>query len=253
MVTEAKQVTVPRPEPGGDAGRSRPALWLIGAVVAGALGLRFVYLVDYQSSPLFATAAGPDVTEYYEWALAILAGQWLWAETPFHAPLYAYFLAGLYAVTGQTLAAVRFGQLLLGLAALALLSFSTGRRLGWRIGIATAALWALYVPVVYYEAELFAEGLAVFLNSCVLALLLGSERPGRRRCVVAAQDRKEARRDSMDVESLGIARSGQVHTRLRHRRQVFEAPVERPPVLEVGRGHAIASDSRLEVLFREDR
>ena len=178
-------MTVPRPEPGGDAGRSRPALWLIGAVVASALGLRFVYLVDYQSSPLFATAAGPDVTEYYEWALAILAGQWLWAETPFHAPLYAYFLAGLYAVTGQTLAAVRFGQLLLGLTALALLSFSTGRRLGWRIGIATAALWALYVPVVYYEAELFAEGLAVFLNSCVLALLLGSERPRRRRCVVA--------------------------------------------------------------------
>ncbi len=141
--------------------------------------VRLVYWVDYRSSPLFDTAAGPDVKEYHLWAVEILEGRWLWKSVPLHGPGYAYYLAGLYAATGQSLPAVRAIQLLLGVAGLIILSTGVGKRFGPAAAVCTAALWAVHIPLVYYEGELFAESLVCFLHSLVLAVLLRAPQPAR--------------------------------------------------------------------------
>lgn len=150
--------------------RSRLRLWLVVPIVA-ALLLRAGYLRDYRESPLFDVAIGPDVAFYDETAVDIRAGQWLWSDA-YHGPFYPFVLA-LWAYVGDdSIPAIRGLQLLLGVLACLIVTLAVARRCGPVAAGCTAALWALYTPVVYYEAELFAEGTALFLNACVVALLL---------------------------------------------------------------------------------
>jgi tetratricopeptide (TPR) repeat protein len=171
----------------GDAGepaaRGRLRLWLI-VPVAAALALRALYLYDYRGSPLYDVAVGPDVETYYEAAQRILAGQWLWTDA-YHGPFYPYLLALWSLVTSDSLPAVRALQLLTGVLACVIVTLAVARRCGALAAGCTAALWALYVPVIYYEAELLAEGTALFLNAGVVALLLTPQRIGAPRAALA--------------------------------------------------------------------
>ncbi|TWT45920.1 Tetratricopeptide repeat protein [Phycisphaerae bacterium RAS1] len=134
-----------------------------------ALAVRAAYLLDYRSSPLWATPAGPDVREYHEWAQTILSGRWLWDHVPIHAPLYAYWLAGCYALSGSAAWIARAAQLLLGVGAMALIMHVIYRSAGRAAGLACGLLWAVYVPLIYYEAELLSEGLLLLLNCAAIA------------------------------------------------------------------------------------
>lgn len=148
--------------------------WAVVGVLLLAIAVRVTYLLDYRSSPLFETPAGPDVQEYHDWAEAILNGQLLWPEVPIHGPLEAYWLAGWYGlaelcgVNGPALA--RTAQLALGIAGMLLMMRVIWRRAGPGAGLACGLLWAVHVPLVYYEGELLAEGLVVFLNCAVIGL-----------------------------------------------------------------------------------
>ncbi len=147
------------------------------ALIGVALIVRVAYILDYRPSVLFDHPAGPDVMEYHEWALEILSGKWIWDSVPFHAPLYPYLLAALlWLGAGKMLIARCQGlSALVGMAAM-------GRAVGGRFGtapmLAMAAIWALYLPLAYYETEFFAEGLAALLHALVLAIWMG----GRDRC-----------------------------------------------------------------------
>ena len=157
---------------------------MLFAAVGVALLVRAIYWLDYRSSPLFDTAAGPDVKEYHIWAEQISAGQWWWQEVPLHGPGYAYFLSLLYAVTSQSLPMVRAIQLMMGILGLVAVSIAVRARFGSLAAVCTAFVWALYIPLVYYEAELFSESLTCFLHSLILALLISAPTPVTRwRCV----------------------------------------------------------------------
>jgi tetratricopeptide (TPR) repeat protein len=158
-----------------------PRILLVAIGVA--ILIRTFYWLDYRSSPLFDTAAGPDVKEYHEWASQILAGQWLWQDVPLHGPGYAYFLSGMYALTSSCLPVVRALQLVMGILGLVAVCLATGKRIGSLAAACTAFVWAVHIPLVYYEAELFSESLACFLHCLVLALLIGAAAPvSRWRC-----------------------------------------------------------------------
>ncbi len=180
------------PSPEHKAGRrrtpgSREIPVFVAAVLLAAL-VRALYLVQLARSPDAAIAVGPDVREYHTWALDILGGALLWGRVHIHAPLYAYFLAGLYWLTDQNILVVRAVQLGLNVAALVLTALALrigGRR---RAALLLAWLWALYLPMVFYAAELVSEGLLVFWISLALFLfalathaLANSARRGRHR------------------------------------------------------------------------
>jgi len=151
------------------------------AIAVGAVCARLAYWTQYVGLPAGRVAIGADVMEYDRWAREILAGQILWPELPIHAPLYPFWLAGMYALTGVSLPAVRLLQLGLDLVSLTLVALALWRLVNARTALLAAGLWALYQPLIYYSGELVSEGLVVFLVSAVLLCWAGAHRPGGRR------------------------------------------------------------------------
>jgi len=154
----------------------RARLALLG-LLGVALLVRVAYILDYRPSVLFDHPAGPDVMEYHEWALEILSGKWIWDSVPFHAPLYPYLLAALLWLGAGKMLIARC-QGLSALVGMAAMGRAVGNRFGATPMLAMAAIWALYLPLAYYETEFFAEGLAALLHALVLAIWMG----GRDRC-----------------------------------------------------------------------
>ena len=137
-----------------------------------ALAVRVIYLLQADDSPLFYHPI-VDARTYVRTALHLAGGQWLGPPQPFwQPPLYPYFLAGSFALFGESYHLPRLAQALSG-TAVCLLVLHLGRRAfspaaGW-IAAGTAAL---YGPFLYFEGELLPAALAVFLNALALAALL---------------------------------------------------------------------------------
>ena len=101
-------------------------------------------------------------------------------------PLYPYFLALCYAVSGGSVVAVKVVQIALGLLTV-VLTYATGTRLAdSTVGLVAAALAAVYGPLVFHESMLIPEAIGVPLYaagfySCCLFL----DAPSVRRAVLA--------------------------------------------------------------------
>ncbi len=156
-------------------------VWLTGGVLVFALLFRLLYLWQFSTSPVFSHPAGADVGEYDRWACEIVSGQWLWNKVHIHAPLYPYFLALLYKITGFNFFWVRFLQLLVGLAGAVpvYLALCRGK---WRRPNLTAMVFAgivaVYPPLIYYQAELVSEVLLLPLLGLSWYFLRRKNYPG---------------------------------------------------------------------------
>ncbi|MDP2054652.1 MAG: hypothetical protein Q8L75_13525, partial [Acidobacteriota bacterium] len=73
--------------------------WVIFTV---ALAVRLLHLLQIQPSPFFDVLLG-DAHGYDEWARRLAAGDWVGTEVFYQAPLYPYFVGGVYAVFGRDL------------------------------------------------------------------------------------------------------------------------------------------------------
>jgi tetratricopeptide (TPR) repeat protein len=144
---------------------SRPQTRL-GLVLAVALLLRLGHGWMVRDQPFFAQLA-MDSQEYDRWARQIAAGDWLGSEVFFQAPLYPYALAVLYALGGSVWT-VYLVQILFAIAGLWAL-YRAGHRMGGdRVGLAAAALGALYGPFLFYDVQLLKESAAVAVASFLL-------------------------------------------------------------------------------------
>jgi 4-amino-4-deoxy-L-arabinose transferase-like glycosyltransferase len=113
-----------------------------------------------------------DPKAYDEWAQRIAAGDWVGTRPFFVDPLYAYFLAALYKLTGHNLLVVRLCQLGFGVATCALVA-TTGQRLfSLAAGRLAALLYAIYKPALFYEANIEKTALATVLCLAGLGLVL---------------------------------------------------------------------------------
>jgi 4-amino-4-deoxy-L-arabinose transferase-like glycosyltransferase len=111
---------------------------------------------------------------------------WMGGATFYQDPLYAYLLAGFYRVFGPRLEPVLAWQALLGLGIAALL-FVIGR-LMWdeTVGLTSAALAALYAPLVFYESTLLRGVLQAFVALSAVCCATLALRRGSRRWWLAA-------------------------------------------------------------------
>lgn len=156
------------------------ALLLIGLL---ALGVRLVYVSQIRSSPLFEVPV-VDAGTYVSAARQLASGAWLGPSEPFwQPPLYAYFLAAVFALAGgEQLLVPRLVQALLG-TGICLLTYGVGRAVFTpRVALAAALGAALYGPLIYFGGELLPVISAVFVDLLVLWLLLrrpGCPGPGR--------------------------------------------------------------------------
>jgi tetratricopeptide (TPR) repeat protein len=158
---------------------SRDRAFRTGLILFGlALVVRLLYLVESADSPTFEI---PVVDAYaYHHAASRLAAGGGFDDTFFFQPfLYPFLLAGLLKVCASSIVAIKIIQALAGCCTV-LLTFLLGRRIfGSGAGIIAGLIVALYGPLIYYEAELLATGLAAFFFVALLLLFLQSAETGK--------------------------------------------------------------------------
>jgi 4-amino-4-deoxy-L-arabinose transferase-like glycosyltransferase len=144
-----------------------------------AATVKTVVLAQLHDHPLLQPTGGLDSEVYAALARRAADGDWALGPEPyFVAPLYVYFLALVLRLTGSLLAA-QVLQVVLGVAAIALV-FDAARRLYGRSAAAAAAVLAAATGVLTFnEVLLLQSSLDPFLAALGLALLASALETGR--------------------------------------------------------------------------
>ncbi len=153
----------------------RPVCLLGGVVFGIALLVQAVLGADYYLHSPFYSGLICDSRVYYKWASAIFAGD-LFGQEIFHqAPLYPYFIAALWLVSGQHYLAIYAAQALMT-ATSALLVFLISRQLfNNYTGLAAGLLCAFYSTLNFYALKILPDTLGVLLHLCLAYLLLNAK------------------------------------------------------------------------------
>lgn len=155
--------------------RAEIAVLLLVAVV------RAIHLAGILGDPL-AGIPRMDPGYHDAWARAIAGGDLTFHGPFFRAPLYAYFLGGIYALTGGSIAFARAAGLALGLVTVFLLMRIGRRTVGERAGLLAGLAYGIYPIALRYEGDLLVEGLYIlFAMAALLAQLRALDRPTRGR------------------------------------------------------------------------
>lgn len=170
----------------GVLSRHTESIFLL-ALFLGALALRLLYLSEIRHSP-FYDAPVVDAKVFLEQARQIAAGQFWGKPEPFwQPPLYIYFLAGLcWLFPTSYFTAIRLAQMLLGSGSCLLIYLIARRVLPAGPARLAGILAAAYSMFFYYEGELLAVPLEIFLDLLLLHRLQQALQAGRGRDWAAA-------------------------------------------------------------------
>ncbi len=152
--------------------------WIVTGI---AFVLRFVHLWFMRTNPLFEQPI-MDAGIHDLWARGLLAGTWPGPDPFFRAPLYPYFLGGLYWVFDASRFWIQLVHIVISALGAGLAALSAARlwsiRTGYLAGLLLAALWTS----IYFSGELLIVTLPITLNLLWLWLLLrdGDDRVPRR-------------------------------------------------------------------------
>jgi tetratricopeptide (TPR) repeat protein len=152
----------------------------IAVILGVALALRLAHWAAVRRAPFIGELA-MDSWEYDRWAREIAGGDWLGHARGvfFQAPLYPYLLAILFAVVGPHLDAAYLAQIGLAVGGCYAL-YRAGRAMaGERVGLAAAALAAVYGPFVFYDVQLLKESLAVTVVCFLLWAMAWARKPSQ--------------------------------------------------------------------------
>tara|TARA_B100000686_G_scaffold354921_1_gene468199 strand:+ start:1926 stop:3905 length:1980 start_codon:yes stop_codon:yes gene_type:complete len=148
-----------------------------------ALGIRLVYLWQFQRNPLFDVF--PDSLDHFNFdqsAINFANGDLLARSVNnTFAPLYKYFLGILYWIFGRNLYVVYFFQFCMGSFSCALLYLIGRDLLGFREGVFAGLGLALYSTQIIYEGIILRASFISFLGVLSFYLLLKlKECPGKK-------------------------------------------------------------------------
>ncbi len=151
-----------------------PPRWLWGALFAAALVLRLAYFFEVRGDILFGSLLFDS--QYYDaWARSLLSKGWLGNGIYFVSPLYAYFLAVVYAL-GGSITAARLIQFLIG-SCVPLFVYSMGCMLMSRRRALLASLISVfYGPAIFFESLLLKSVLEVFWCTAGLWCVMRAQR-----------------------------------------------------------------------------
>ncbi len=146
-----------------------PGFW--PAVIAAAgFATHLYYIIEMADHPFFNFPL-VDSDTYHRQALDILKHGWVGKEIFWQAPLYPYFLAACYHFITVKFFDIRIVQALIA-AASGVLLYCIGRRAAGRgAAIGAAAGAAFCGPLIYYDCEMLAPVLIVFLYLCLARVM----------------------------------------------------------------------------------
>ena len=151
---------------------SRTDRWLLAAILVAAFLIRIAYLVDIADS-IYISHPVLDSAWYHAKAIDVLAGDHLASSASFRVPLYVYFLAGCYAVFGESFAAPLIIQAIVGALTCGLI-FLMGRRLFGTLAGALAGFgFAFYGMAIYSDGEILPTTLFMFFMLLAVWFLIG--------------------------------------------------------------------------------
>lgn len=140
-------------------------------LLALVFALKLCVALQLDRHPLLQPDTGLDTSAYTALAKRVAAGDLALGPGLYYlSPLYIYFLAPLYAVSGSFTTA-RVVQALLGTGAIALIFLSAQSWFGRRAAWISATIAALSGVFTYYEALLLQSALDPFLTALALWLL----------------------------------------------------------------------------------
>lgn len=170
-------------------GPNAPRRWAALRELAALFGIFFIALAArmmslHQIRDLgFMNHTISDGRVYEDCARAIASGQWACPREFVHAPLYAYFLAGLRflvatkGIVADDLLIPRGTQLVLGAFSCLLLYRAMSRWFSARVGLVAAMMLALYPPAIFFDLLIQKTSLGMFLVVALLgAMTLWRER-----------------------------------------------------------------------------
>jgi tetratricopeptide (TPR) repeat protein/4-amino-4-deoxy-L-arabinose transferase-like glycosyltransferase len=147
-------------------------------VLSTAFLVRFIYLVAYSNSPFFQVHIA-DALYHEQWARRILGGDIFSLKAQgvlYKAPLYPYFLAFGYLLSGKSNFLPMFLQVVMA-ACSCLLLFLIGKRyLGARAALIGALIYSFYFPSIYFSTEMEIPTVAIFLTLLSFHLLIRDTR-----------------------------------------------------------------------------
>lgn len=131
-----------------------------------ALLTRSVFILTQQDGFYF-----PDSLEYSQAAVRLLTvGEY--GANYYRAPAYPVFLAGVYALFGESIFAVRALESIMG-AFLAVILAVLGRRVrGEIVGALAGVIWAVYPMGIFIAGLVYPTGLAAMLLACGVCCVL---------------------------------------------------------------------------------
>ncbi len=142
----------------------------LSIIVLAGFVLRFIYVLETQSSPFFQNLFS-DSKIYYDLALEISRGNWVGSEVFFMSPGYPYFLAVIFTIFGKSILAVRLIQIFINSVNIVLI-FMTARNLhSSKAGYASAITAAVFSPFIFYTGAILLEVVQTFILSFFLYLI----------------------------------------------------------------------------------
>ncbi len=149
---------------------TRHRRWILGGILFIALAIRLLHLHQSYAKDPYIKFPSVDARVYHEWALNISSGKIIGDSEFFNSPLYPYFLASIYALSGGCMTAARLVQILMGVM-VCLMVYLLGKRLFSPFtGILACFAAALYSMFIFYESTLLITNIQTPL--CLLLLLL---------------------------------------------------------------------------------
>ncbi len=135
----------------------------------GAFLIRGLYLIQtHDFSTLSYSLSDPASVD--DAARTLVKEGKITDEFFWHAPLYPFLLSFLYFVSGSSVIFAKIVQIALGSLTVVFVYLLTRRAFGRRTALIASVLAAFCFPLIFFEAELFAEGIAGLL--CVLLVYL---------------------------------------------------------------------------------
>lgn len=125
-----------------------------------ALLVRAALLYQLAGTP-YTQVENIDTKGYVDWAKQILGGAWLPGRHFYQSPLYAYYLATIYAVTGVGHWVPRCLQAIVGAGSVVLLYAIAQRAFSRRVGVIAALMLCFYGPLIAEEIMLAKTALVI--------------------------------------------------------------------------------------------
>ena len=135
-----------------------------------ALVVRLLHIWQLRGTPFFDVLLG-DANGYDKWAQRLAAGDWVGSDVFYQAPLYPYFLGGIYAIVGRDLLLVRIIQAVIGSASCVLLGLAAARLFSRRVGLIAGLMLALWAPAIFFDSLLQKSVLDMFFMCLSLWLI----------------------------------------------------------------------------------